>query len=172
MAKLFHFFYGKRMARCVNVRIFAGRIIHTPRPMDDMKKTADAPTQGPADSRKKTGNRGEDLAADYLQRHGHHIHCRQWRHGHLELDLISSDLSTSELVFVEVKTRRSDEYGDPLDAVDGRKIRRICSAAHFYLTSNAITADYRFDIVTVLLPDGGEPVVTHYRDAFYPPLQR
>jgi Holliday junction resolvase-like predicted endonuclease len=68
---------------------------------------------------------------------------------------------------VEVKTRQSDRFADPEVNVDAGKRRRIRRAARIYIARrNDPELFYRFDIVSVLLPDQGAPHVTVFRDAF------
>lgn len=69
------------------------------------------------------GRAGEQVAADYLERRGYTILARNWRAPDGEIDLVATD--GADLVVVEVKTRRSDGYGHPLEAVDERKRRRL-----------------------------------------------
>ena len=113
------------------------------------------------------GLNGESLAASYLQEKGYTILDRNWRSGHKELDLIARKDST--LVVVEVKTRSSDNFGSPQDAVDERKIRRLVMAADAYVRLNALDLEVRFDIVTVI-DDDGQVKVEHIEDAFFPPI--
>ena len=73
----------------------------------------------------KTGNKGEDQAAEFLQRKGYEILARNYRYKHSEIDLIvqKSDL----IVFVEVKTRSSSGFGEPEAFVDSKKAAKILS---------------------------------------------
>lgn len=87
------------------------------------------------------GLNGESLAASYLQEKGYTILDRNWRSGHKELDLVVRKDST--LVVVEVKTRSSDNFGSPQDAVDERKIRRLVMAADAYVRLNALDLEVR-----------------------------
>lgn len=113
------------------------------------------------------GLNGESLAASYLQEKGYTILDRNWRSGHKELDLVARKDST--LVVVEVKTRSSDNFGSPQDAVDERKIRRLVMAADAYVRLNALDLEVRFDIVTVI-DDDGRVRMEHIEDAFFPPI--
>lgn len=82
-----------------------------------------------------------------------------------EVDLIARDRNT--LVFVEVKTRRTDSYGPPERAVGAEKQRKLVRAARSYvLKAEADWSQVRFDIVSVVL--ARPPVVTHFEDAFFP----
>jgi putative endonuclease len=82
------------------------------------------------------GKRGEEFAASFLRRKGYQIIDRNFRIRGGEIDLIAIDPSTGSgektLVFIEVKTRTSDEYGTPLEAIGYYKIRTLIKAAHLY----------------------------------------
>lgn len=69
------------------------------------------------------GRAGEDRAAHHLTLTGHRVVDRNWRCPEGELDLVA--VTADAVVFVEVKTRSSDRFGDPLEAVDGRKRARL-----------------------------------------------
>lgn len=114
------------------------------------------------------GRKGEELAANHLQAAGYAIRHRNWRCGHKELDIIAEKDGT--LVIVEVKTRRDTDFGNPEDAVDYWKIRRIVGATDAYLRKHAIDLPVRFDVITVTLRDKEEPQLVHIESAFYPPL--
>ena len=111
------------------------------------------------------GQRGERLAERFLRRQGYVIVERAHRAGGGELDLVAVDGRT--VVFVEVKTRRSDRRGDPAEAVDRDKRRRVTRAALAYLKRHELL-EYpcRFDVVAIVWPADGKPQLTHYRDAF------
>ena len=111
------------------------------------------------------GKRGEDLAHRYLQSQGHVVVARNYRTrgGTAEIDLVTEDAGT--LVFVEVKTRGTDRFGAPEEAVDTEKRRRIVRGASHYLVHTDQNGEHvRFDIVTVLF--GERERVEHIRDAF------
>lgn len=113
------------------------------------------------------GHKGEDLAAEYLERHGYTIHDRDWHCGHKDLDLVV--IKDNTIVFVEVKTRTGTEWGYPQDFVDDRKIRRIVNSADAYLRFYQIDMDVRFDIVSIVA-EGETYRVEHIEQAFYPPV--
>lgn len=109
------------------------------------------------------GNKGELLAARYLLEKGYAVLHYNWRSGHKEIDIIAKEHNV--LVFVEVKTRTSEQYGDASSAVDDRKIQRLLSAAESYIRRNRVDLEYRFDVVTVV--GSGEPYsIEHIKDAF------
>jgi len=99
------------------------------------------------------GRRGERLAARHLKRLGHRILYRNYRcDSGGEIDLITRDRRSNCLVFVEVKTRSSEKWGRPLDAVDAGKQRRIRKAAQTWLRLlDCPEIPYRFDIVEIVL---------------------
>jgi putative endonuclease len=120
---------------------------------------------------KSLGRRGEDTAARYLKRHGYRLLARGVRSRLGELDIIAADGRT--VVFVEVKTRRSNDAGHPAEAIDVNKQRRMTQAALAYLKANGLLGySARFDVVAVTWPENSRrPTVELYRDAF-PPVGR
>jgi len=121
------------------------------------------------DKRRKTGNDGEDAASSYLSGLGHHVLARNWRAGHLELDIIT--LAQDGIHFVEVKTRRPPMQLSPQDSVTPTKQKRIVAAAKAYLnrakTPAIIAAECHFDIVAVTI-ENTETRIEYYPNAFYP----
>ena len=112
------------------------------------------------------GQRGEALAERHLRRKGYKIVARGSRAALGELDLVAVDGRT--VVFVEVKTRRSQDAGHPADAVDDEKQRRLTRLAVSYLRRHGLL-EYpaRFDVVAITWPDGrGKPLVEHIPRAF------
>lgn len=111
------------------------------------------------------GRRGEAIAARFLRRHGMKILGRNVVFGRYELDLVARERDT--VAFVEVKTRRKSEHIQPEDSVGSVKRRHIRAAAHRYIEQRGEPGlYYRFDVISVLLPERGKPEVTHYPDAF------
>ena len=111
------------------------------------------------------GKLGEELAVNYLIGKGYEILERNWHNIHKEVDIIAKD--GQFLVFVEVKARRSREYGEPDLAVTKRKQRMLIAAANAYITRNKLDVEARFDIVSIIFKDG-ESVIDHIEDAFLP----
>ena len=111
------------------------------------------------------GNKGELLAARYLMEQGFAILEYNWRSGHKEIDLVAKERDV--IVFVEVKTRSSNEYGDAQYAVTPAKMRNIIFAADAYIRTKQIDLQVRFDIVAIT-GDGDSHKIEHIRDAFYP----
>lgn len=109
------------------------------------------------------GRRGEDIAHRFLQRKGIIVVGRNYRmeSGAGELDLIGWDHET--LVFVEVKTRQSDEFGDPDRAIGPEKLRNLTRAARDYARhAETPWESVRFDVITVILRK--PPVLAHFKD--------
>ena len=111
------------------------------------------------------GKRGEELATQYLTEKGYEILERNWRNKHKEIDIIAKD--GESLVIVEVKTRQTDEYGNPDIAVTRQKQWRLISAANAYVFQNKLDIDTRFDIISIVFHDD-EPIIEHIEDAFLP----
>jgi putative endonuclease len=109
----------------------------------------------------KTGSKGENLAAEFLKRKGFDIVARNYRFSKAEIDLIVK--RDNWLIFVEVKTRKSNLYGEPEDFVDDYKSRLIFQAAEEYIFSTDWQGHIRFDIVSVKM--GAEPEIVHFEDA-------
>ena len=117
---------------------------------------------------KSLGDRGEDAAAKFLKRQGYHILARSLDSPLGELDIIAVDGRT--VVFVEVKTRRSNDAGRPSEAIDQRKEQRMTQAALAYLKSNRLLEySARFDVVAITWPDDARtPTIEHFKNAFSP----
>ncbi|MEJ8279180.1 YraN family protein [Pseudonocardia spirodelae] len=113
------------------------------------------------------GRRGEDTAAEYLERqHGMVVLSRNWRCKDGELDIVAVDRQ-QRLVFCEVKTRSGLRFGEPAESVTPRKIRRIRALARAFMAAHHVTwVEVRFDVVAVLMPPGRPATLTHYPAAF------
>ena len=113
------------------------------------------------------GRWGEEVALRHLRRQGYRILYRNFRAPHGgEVDIVCRDKRAKSLVFVEVKTRRSVEHGDPGSAVNREKQGLIAKGALAWLRLlDHPDLRFRFDIVEVVLVDGA-PQVNIIRDAF------
>ena len=101
----------------------------------------------------RTGSEGEDAAAAALARMGWKILDRNWRSGHLELDIVASDRGT--IVFVEVKTRAAGGMQRPFEALGAEKKDRLARAARCWLDAHdAWGRPCRFDLAGVTRRDG------------------
>ena len=94
------------------------------------------------------GNEGEEEATKYLMKNGYKIIERNFLCKQGEIDIIAKD--KNEIVFVEVKTRRSTKYGLPAEAVDENKQKHIYKAAEYYLYKNKLEKEYvRIDVIEI-----------------------
>ena len=111
------------------------------------------------------GAYGERVALVHLVEQGMVVLDRNWRCGTGEIDLILRD--GSDLVFCEVKTRRTDRFGTPAEAVDESKVRRLRHLAALWLAEAGLRpGGVRFDVVSVLPQRSGAARVEHIRGAF------
>ena len=120
-----------------------------------------------SDERAELGLRGEKLAERLLRSKGMAVVARRYSAPVGEIDLIMRDGET--IVFVEVKTRRDDRMSDPEHAVNADKRRKLTRCARGFVNERKLHDwPFRFDIVSVILPAGGEPCVKHIPEAFMP----
>lgn len=110
----------------------------------------------------KSGKYGENLAVDYLKKENFDIIALNWRYKYWEVDIVAKDQNT--LVFVEVKSRRSDSFGVPSDFVDLKKQPNLIKAAEAYIELNKYEGEIRFDIVSVYLETKKVELI---KDAFW-----
>jgi putative endonuclease len=115
-------------------------------------------------SRINLGKEGENLAAAYLERAGYEILERNYRCPFGEVDIVARE--GGSLVFVEVKSRRSESFGEPELSVGREKQRKIARVSLDYLQKrSALSARARFDVVTVKMLPGGVRIEL-IKDAF------
>lgn len=100
---------------------------------------------------REIGTKYEELAASYLKAQGYEILKRNYRNSYGEIDIIARDHAV--LVFVEVKYRGTKTYGDPLDAVDRRKQRKISRTAFRYYVNHGYETGVpcRFDVIALYM---------------------
>lgn len=111
------------------------------------------------------GKQGEEFARNYLSENGYSIIAQNYRFGRGEIDIIAE--KDSVLVFVEVKTKKFGDFGDPINWVNRRKQRQIGTIARGYLFENEITdKDCRFDVIA-LNWDKGAWQIEHLENAFW-----
>ncbi|GFE57796.1 YraN family protein [Geobacter sp. AOG1] len=114
---------------------------------------------------KSVGERGEGIAVAYLRGQRFAILERNFRCKGGEVDIVARDGGT--IVFVEVKSRRSESYGPPQLSVTPFKQRQISKAALTWLAKNhRHDVNARFDVIAILLLDHQVPVIDHIRNAF------
>ncbi|MCK4761614.1 MAG: YraN family protein [Candidatus Aminicenantes bacterium] len=111
-----------------------------------------------------SGSQGEEAAARYLERKGYKIIEQNYRACGSEIDLIAQYGDT--LCFIEVKTRKTDDFGLPAEFVDFRKRKKIIRGARVFTGRKKYAEMYvRFDIVAVIY-EGRAPVINHIENAF------
>ncbi len=114
--------------------------------------------------KKELGKQGEEIAIRFLKKKGYRILLRNYVCKMGEMDIIAREKET--LVFVEVKTRTSTEFGPPQLAVNSRKQRQLSKVALNYLNEKRLKdVKARFDVVAILLRQKGEEIEL-IRDAF------
>lgn len=116
------------------------------------------------DSR-QVGKRGEAAAAEFLMKHGYHVLATNWRWRGGEIDIVAQH--HDDLVFVEVKTRRSHAFGIPEEAITGRKRQKLIQAANAYLAEfGRAHPAWRIDVIAIdLARDGRVRRLDHYESA-------
>ncbi len=108
------------------------------------------------------GKTGEEIAAKYLKKKGYRILHRNYKTDLGEIDLIVTD--DDRLVFVEVKSRTGEQFGEPAEAVTYQKQRKISQVAAQFITRHMLRGvAARFDVVEVFL---AEDRIRHIEDAF------
>ena len=108
---------------------------------------------------------GENLAANHLQKNGYNILERNFRWNKLELDIICE--KDGQLVVVEVKTRNTAVYGEPLESVNRRKQRQIVKATNEYILMHEIDLEVRMDVISIVT-NQYKTDLKHIESAFYP----
>lgn len=109
------------------------------------------------------GKQGEEIAVEYLQENGMAILDRNWRSGSYEIDIVARDGNI--LVFVEVKARATNIWGEPQTSVTADKQKNLIRAANKYVTIKDIDSDVRFDIVSIIIKNEDDDIV-HIPNAF------
>lgn len=116
----------------------------------------------------KLGRWGQKQAERFLRRSGWRTIGRNFAFGGGEIDLIAADPS-GRVAFVEVKTRRSEEYAPAVAAVNASKQQKLIRTAKCFLRKyNLSDCPLRFDVITVILPPSGPVQIRHYPGAFRP----
>ena len=115
---------------------------------------------------------GEQEAANILKKKGYRVIEKNWRMGHLEVDLIAEN--KKDIIFVEVKARTTT-FGNkmPEEYVDTLKRKRIIAAANAYIKYRQIEKNPRFDIIGVLIEPRTNNITysNHIENAFYPEIR-
>ncbi|MDT8412610.1 MAG: YraN family protein [Vicingaceae bacterium] len=109
------------------------------------------------------GKQGEEKALIFLLKQGYKIVATNWHEHKFEIDIIA--LNNNEIVFVEVKTRATDFFGSPEEAVTTAKQQHLINGANYYLEQNEIDLNARFDVIAIVL-NKNKVVINHIKDAF------
>ena len=100
--------------------------------------------------RHETGKWGEYIACKYIERLDYRIIERNFKCKQGEIDIIAWEEAKKELVFIEVKTRKNNHYGKPIEAVDTTKKKHIYQAAQYYVYIHKINnMNLRFDVIEI-----------------------
>jgi len=111
------------------------------------------------------GQKGEDLAVQYLRKKNYNILLRNYRSPFGEIDIIGWDDDT--LCFIEVRSRHSDWHGHPFESISKSKKRKILLTAKHYISKMDISdTACRFDVVSILPDDSGQYAIDMIQDAF------
>lgn len=110
------------------------------------------------------GKKGEQLAVDFLLEHGYEILERNCRFAKAEVDIIAK--KESLLAIIEVKTRSTNDFGNPEEFVKPKQIQRLVNAVDTYIIENELEVEARFDIISIV-KNGKNFHVEHLQNAFY-----
>ncbi len=109
------------------------------------------------------GKQGEQIARKYLEQKGYEILETNWHYSHAEIDIIAR--KGDVLAVIEVKTRTSDHYGKPETFVNKKKINHLKNAVNYYVRTNKLDVEIRFDIISIIKNQYVEKV-EHLENAF------
>lgn len=119
-------------------------------------------------STKESGDEAENIAVQHLINQDYKILERNWRHNHLELDIIAC--KGPFLIVAEVKSRAGNYVVEPHLAVNRNKQNLIIAATNAYLTKRNLDLEVRFDIISVVFFRSGHKL-EHIENAFYPKVR-
>ncbi len=111
----------------------------------------------------KFGKEGEKAAVEFIQRKGYKVLEINYRLHPYELDIIAED--GPFIVFIEVKSRQTDEYGHPIEFITGKKEKHMLLVADYYLEYKKPGKEGRFDVITIL-NNKGHFILEHFINAF------
>jgi putative endonuclease len=117
-------------------------------------------------AKQKLGKKAEDSACIYLVDKGYQIIQRNWRFSKAEIDIIAKDSRSDTLVFIEVKSRTYNAFGEPESGVSRKKIKLVSDAASVYMEQSGYNWAIRFDIIGVQFNNKDEALINHFEDAF------
>jgi len=109
------------------------------------------------------GKLGEEIALRYLENRGYVITGRRVRFGGVEIDLVAEQ--GDEVVFIEVKTRACERFGQPEESVTAGKRQRLRQAAYSFVAARRPAPRFRIDVIAVLFGPTDKIRLRHYRNA-------
>lgn len=112
------------------------------------------------------GRAGERIAAFFLQKNGYQILDKNFRQRNGEIDIVALEKESQTLVFIEVKTRRSNKFGRPIEAITPWKLKSLIRVAQYYkLTHAKLPEIMRIDAISIMLANDGKPVeIEHFKN--------
>ena len=118
---------------------------------------------------REIGDEGEEIALNFLLKKGYNLLERNWHFGKFEADIIIDN--DDWIVFVEVKFRSTNYFGDPEIFVSDKQKSNLIKVANRYIAKYDIEKEARFDIVSVLMQNG-KATINHIEDAFRPKINQ
>jgi len=109
---------------------------------------------------KALGNKGEEIAARYLKKIGYRVLARSYKANNAEIDIVARD--KNEIVFVEVKTRRSTKTGNPETAVTPKKRQHIQRAVEAWMKRDITKKPWRVDIIAIIIKSDTQEI-SHFK---------
>lgn len=110
------------------------------------------------------GQKGEELAVDFLLKQGYEILSRNYIFQKAEVDIIAQ--KEDVLAIVEVKTRSTNVFGNPQDFLKPKQIQRIVKAVDHFVTSHQLDVEVRFDIIAIV-KNGHQFDIEHLENAYF-----
>lgn len=110
------------------------------------------------------GKAGEQIAVDFLIEKGYEIKQRNWRFKKAEIDIIAQLQNT--LIAVEVKTRSTNDFGDPQEFIKPKQKNLLINAMDEYVVSKDLDVEVRFDVIGII-KNKNETKIEHLEDAFF-----
>lgn len=119
---------------------------------------------------RQKGEQAEGLAVSYLESKGYTILDRNYYFEHAEVDIVA--LGDDYIVFVEVKSRKNNDFGRPEEAINSVKQTNVIKAAEAWLHERKMTGAFiRFDVIAITQEnDSQAPDIRHFHNAFQPPF--
>ncbi|MDT0690882.1 YraN family protein [Salegentibacter sp. F188] len=110
------------------------------------------------------GKKGEEMAAEFLQKNGYTIVARNFVYQKAEVDIIAR--KSNSLIAVEVKTRSTPDFGDPQEFIKKKQIQQLLKAVNYFAEEQELDLEVRFDVIAIIKNQAGTKI-EHLKDAFY-----